>query len=137
MSNNVLIVIFVLMILSAILFIQWAKSNLKTDIENDAKHIFGAKEDLNGNLFLEFQGYTVLLEYDLANNTRGLSEYIIAKIKLPHLNDEQINACKKFVDIKESGGKLYGVIYTSWGYQGEKFRRRLEEKLSQLSACIN
>ena len=137
MSNNLLPGFLIIIVFVVFMIIKRAKSSLMTDIERDAKIFFNAREDLSGNLVLKFQGYTILLEYDLANNTRGLSEYIIANIKLPRLNEEQIKACKKFVDIKESGEKLYAIIYTSWGYQGEKFRKRLEEKLTQLSACIN
>jgi len=66
-----------------------------------------------------------------------MAEYIIANVVLPKLNDVQLKKCKKIVDIKEVNGKYVSIIYASWGYQGEKFRRRLEEKLNQLTTCIN
>ena len=57
-----------------------------------------------------------------------MAEYVIAGVALPQLNDAQLKSCKKIVDIKESDGKFYAIIYASWGYQGKKFRNRLEQK---------
>ncbi len=137
MSNNLIPGILLIIIYIVFIIVKRAKSSLKTDIEQDAKKYFGAKEDLSGNLILELQGYTIVLEYELANNTRGLSEYLIANVELPKLNDKQLKSCKKIVDIQENKGKFYTIIYASWGYQGHKFRARLEEILRQITACLN
>ena len=137
MSGEVLVAVLFLFSLFIFGFVKWAKSSLKTDIENDAKQFFGAKEDISGNLVMEMYGYTVLLDYDLAYDTRGMAEYTIANIVLPKLNDLPLKRCKKIVDIQEDNGKYFAIIYASWGYQGEKFRRRLEEKLNQLTTCID
>ena len=136
MSNNLIPGILLIIVFTVFIIVKRAKSSLKTHIEQDAKKYFGAKVDLNGNLILEIQGYTIVLEYDLANNTRGLSEYIIANVELPKLNDKQLKSCKKIVDIQENNGKFYAVIYASWGYRGQKFRERLEQKLAQITACL-
>ncbi len=135
MSNNLIPGFIILIILIIFIFINKAKSSLKNDIEQDAKKFFGAKEDLSGNLILEMQGYTIFLDYDLAYDTRGMAEYVIANVVLPKLNAAQLRACKKIIDIRESDGKFYAIIYASWGYQGEKFRSRLEQKLHQISSC--
>ncbi len=125
------------LIIIGLVVVTLAKSSLKADIEQDAKKYFGAKQDLSGNLVMEMQGYTVLLEYDLAYNSRGMAEYIIANIALPKLRDEQLKKCKKVVDISEIDGKSYAIVYASWGYQGKKFRNRVAEKLLQLTTCID
>ncbi len=137
MSGKIFVSVLLIIIIGIFVIINWAKLSFKSNIEQDAKFIFSAKEDLSGNLILEFQGYKILLDYDLSYNIYGTSEYIIANVILPKLNDVQLKACKNITDIKESKGKLYAIIYTSWGYQGEKFRNRLEKKLTQISACIN
>ncbi len=130
-------VVIIILIVIGVVVVTLAKSSLKTDIEQDAKKYFGAKQDLSGNLVMEMQGFTISLEHDLAYAARGMSEYVVANIALPKLRDEQLKKCKKVVDISEIDGKLYAIIYASWGYQGERFRRRLEEKLNQLTTCIN
>lgn len=136
MSNNLMPVILFIVILTVFIIVKLAKSSLKTDIEQDAKKYFRAKEDLSGNLILKMQGYSIILEYDLTNNTRGLSEYIIANVALPALDSKQLKSCKKIVDIQENNGKFYAIIYASWGYRGQKFRERLEQKLGQIIACL-
>ena len=138
MSNNLIPGVLIIIIVTVFLIVKRAKSSLKTDIEQDAKKYFGAKEDLSGNLILKMQGYSIFLDYDLAYDTRGMAEYVIAKIELPNPNDRQIKTCKKVVDIqKGNDGKFHAIVYASWGYQGKKFKERLEEKLSQITTCLN
>jgi len=32
--------------------------------------------------------------------------------------------------------QIYAVIYSSWGYKGEKFKERVENKIAQINECL-
>ena len=61
---------------------------------------------------------------------------MIANIDLTDLDQSQINKCNNKFEIIEKNNRIYAVIYSSWGYKGEKFKERIENKIEQINECL-
>ncbi len=109
-------------------------SDRESEIFNEAIKIFNGKLNYHGNPEFQFNNRNVLIEYDFETGTRGGYEYIIALIDISDIDNlirKKINS--KF-DIIEKNNKIYIEIYSSWGYQGNKFKERLNEKIEKLNS---
>lgn len=103
-------------------------------ILDEIKIIFNGRLNFRGNPEFEYQNRNITIEYDFETGTRGAYEYIIALIDISDIDDVIIKKLDKKFDFIEKHNKVYIEIYSSWGYQGSKFKERLDEKISLLNS---
>jgi len=106
----------------------------KDRILDEIKNIFNSRLNFRGNPEFEYQNRNIIIEYDFETGTRGAYEYIIALIDISDIDDVIRKKLNRKFDFIEKHNKVYIEVYSSWGYQGSKFRERLDEKISLLNS---
>jgi hypothetical protein len=135
-------VIAILIIISLYFLIRYLirtffVSDRESNILNESIRIFNGKLNYYGNPEFQFNNWNVIIEYDFETGTRGGYEYIIALIDISDI-DKLIRKKLDFkFDIIEKDHKIYIKIYSSWGYQGIKFKERLNDKIGMLNSELN
>ena len=111
-------------------------SKSKRKIFTEAMIMYNGKVNVNGETELIIKNKKIILDYKLEQIGIKAAEYIIANIDLTDFEQSQIEKCKKEFEIVEKNNRIYAVIYSSWGYKGEKFKERIENKIEQISECV-
>ena len=118
------------------LFISYASSKSKVKIFSEAKKMFNGKINMNGETELMIKDRKVILNYELENIGVRASEYIIANIDITGIEVEKVHKCDNKLETLKKNNRTYAVIYCAWGYKGEKFRKRIENKIELINNCV-
>jgi len=111
-------------------------TNSKEDVINDLKKYFNARKSLQDYWKIDFNGKNILVFYDTEINPEKISEYVIAYIETDAATKSILEKCPLNLDFTNINFKPYIVIYATWGYRGEKFKMRLENKLLEIEKCL-
>jgi len=117
-------------------FLSYYGSKARNNIFDEAVEIFDGKVNINGETELTIKGKRIVLDYQLEYAGKSAGEYIIAYIDLSGFDASQIKKCKKEFEIITENNKFYAVVYSSWGYKGEKFKERIESKIDFINECL-
>ncbi len=117
-------------------FLTYFGSKSKMKIFTEAMKMYNGKVNINGETELIIKDKKIILDYKLEQIGIRAAEYIIANIDLTDFEQSQIEKCKKEFEIIEKNNRIYAVIYSSWGYKGEKFKERIENKIEQINECV-
>ena len=98
--------------------------------------MYNGKVNINGETELIIKNKKIILDYKLEQIGIRAAEYIIANIDLTDFEQSHIEECKKEFEIIEKNNRIYAVIYSSWGYKGEKFKKRVENKIELINSCV-
>jgi hypothetical protein len=104
----------------------------KLDVIDDLKNIFKAKKNISGYWEFYMDNKKILLEYDTEKVPGKVVEYIIAMIEINQQEKHILKKCPVLLDFTIINYKPYIVIYSDWGYRGEKFKLRLKNKLTEI-----
>jgi len=110
--------------------------NRTNEIFDDALITFGGKINKFGNPEFKINNKTIILEYDFETGTGGAYEYIIALIDISDIDKSIVGKLSSKFDLIEKNKNNYIQVYTSWGYQGGKFKERIIEKIDTLNSEI-
>lgn len=111
-------------------------SKSKRKIFAEAMIMYNGKVNINGETELIIKNKKIILDYKLEQIGIRAAEYIIANIDLTDFEQSHIEECKKEFEIIEKNNRIYAVIYSSWGYKGEKFKKRVENKIELINSCV-
>jgi len=131
----VLFIIIGLMIGISRAILTFFSSKRKKDIFKEALTVFSGKINLNGETEMIIKGRKVLLDYKLENSGKSAHELVIANVDVTDIGKKMLEKCKDGFEILEKNNRLYAVIYCSWGNNGEKFRKRVEQKIELIDEC--
>jgi len=131
-----LLIIILVGLFISYLIVKYVLLDNKQDVYADLKQYFNARSHFNGGLELELANRKILVEYDTEISPGKVYEYILAYVDFSDIPREKLEKCRLNIDYTEKNGKTYAVIYSSWGYHGEKFRQRITEKISELEECF-
>jgi len=107
----------------------------KSSIFDEALKMYHGKKNLDGKPEFTIKGRKVILDYDTEYSYFRLFEYIITNVDLSDLDKELIEICKKEFDTIVVNNKVYAIFYSQWGYQGNKYRERIEKKIDEINKC--
>lgn len=111
--------------------------NRKTKIFNEIIKLFNGKINYQGNPEFQYNNRNITIEYEFESRTIGGYEYIIAFIDISDIENTVRKKLTSAFDIVNAKNKIYVQFYSSWGYQGVKFKERLNEKIDKLNAELN
>jgi len=117
-------------------FLTYFGAKSKKRIFAEAMKMYKGKVNINGETELIIKDKKIILDYKLEQIGIRAAEYIIANIDLTDFDYSQIEKCKNEFEIIEKNNRIYAVIYSSWGYKGEKFKERIENKIEQINECV-
>ena len=132
-----LLLIIVAGLFLSYLIVKYVLLDNKQDVYADLKQYFNARSHLNGGLELELANRKILVEYDTEISPGKVYEYILAYIDFSDIPREKLDKCKLNIEYVEKNGKVYALVYSAWGYRGEKFRRRISDKIAELEECFS
>lgn len=137
-ENGFLLLFIILgLILGSIkVLLTYVGTKNKIKIFEEARKIYNGKININGETELIIKEKKVILDYKLEQIGTKISEYIIANVDLTDIEKSIIENCKNKPEIIERNKNIYAVIYSSWGYKGEKFKERIENKIQEINECV-
>jgi len=108
----------------------------KSSIFDEAIKMYHGKMNLEGKPEFTLKGRRIIFDYDMEYGYFRLFEYIITNVDLSYLDKNLIEICKKEFDTIVVDNKVYAIFYSQWGYQGRKYRERIEKKIDEINKCI-
>lgn len=142
-GNEAKVGLIAILILSSIFFFQryLIKTifvpNRKTKIFNETIKLFNGKINYQGYPEFQYNNRNITIEYEFESRTIGGYEYIITLIDISDIENMVRKKLKSEFDIVNNKNKIYVQFYSSWGYQGDKFKERLNEKINKLNSELN
>jgi len=133
---KILLITTIIVSLISYLIVKYVLLDNKQDIYADLKQYFNARSHLNGGLELELFNRKILVKYDTEISPGKVYEYILAYIDFSDIPREKLDKCRLNIEYVEKNGKIYALVYSAWGYRGEKFRRRITNKIAELEKCL-
>ncbi len=111
-------------------------SRSKMNIFSEVIKMYNGKRNFKGEPEIVIKNRKIILGYKLEHVGNRVAEYLIANIDLTNVEKSQINNCKKHFEIVESKKNIYAIVYCSWGYKGDAFKKRIKKKIDQINDCL-